>query len=143
MRAGSYTLQPESTWIKASPKPGDPKETKDLYRLRNFFQNNIKNNFNINIISGSLITIKTTWTTIRTKKKTLNDNSNNKATFWSTRASLALRTNEWVNELNRLSPLVNVLSGMKNNNEYWTTTTTTITTTSYSFNDILTISTTS
>ena len=37
MRAGSYTFQPESTLIKASSKRGNPKETKDLYRLRNFF----------------------------------------------------------------------------------------------------------
>ena len=39
MRAGFYTFQPESTRIKASPKRENPKETKDLYRLRIFFQN--------------------------------------------------------------------------------------------------------
>ena len=37
MRTGFYTFQPESIRIKASPKRENPKETKDLYRLRNFF----------------------------------------------------------------------------------------------------------
>ena len=38
MRAGFYTFQSESTRIRASPKQEYPKETKDLYCLRNFFR---------------------------------------------------------------------------------------------------------